>query len=102
MSAERKRSGWPFVAKVLVALVVIAVVLVIVIAMQPSEFHVSRTASVAAPAPLVFAQVNDFHRWPAWSPWARIDPAMQSYEGASSGAGAVYAWAGNHEVGEGR
>ena len=82
MSAERKRSGWPLVAKVLVALVVIAVVLVIVIAMQPSEFRVSRMASVAAPAPLVFAQVNDFHRWPAWSPWARIDPAMkQSYEG---------------------
>jgi len=103
MSAERKRTGWPLVAKVLVALVVIVVVLVIVIAIQPSEFRVSRTTSVAAPAPVVFAQVNDFHKWPAWSPWARIDPAMkQSYGGASSGAGAVYAWAGNHEVGEGR
>jgi len=103
MSVERRRSRWPLVAKVLVALVVVVVGLAIVIAMQPSEFRVSRTASVAAPAPLVFAQVNDFQRWPAWSPWAKIDPAMkQSYEGASSGAGAVYAWAGNHEVGEGR
>jgi uncharacterized protein YndB with AHSA1/START domain len=26
----------------------------------------------------------------------------QAYEGAPAGAGAVYTWAGNHEVGEGR
>jgi hypothetical protein len=96
------RSRWPLLAKVLGALVAVAVVLAIVIAMQPSEFQVERRASVAAPAPVVFAQVNDFHKWPAWSPWAKIDPAMkQTYEGAPSGAGAVYTWAGNHEVGAG-
>src|SRR5205823_3997824 len=37
------------------------------------------------------------------SPWAKRDPAMrQTYEGATSGAGAVYSWAGNRNVGEGR
>jgi hypothetical protein len=47
--------------------------------------------------------VNDFHNWEAWSPYAKRDPAMKkSYEGPSAGTGAVYAWNGNSEVGEGR
>ncbi len=89
--------------KILIALAVIGVVLVIVVATRPSEFRVARTATIAAPAPAVFAQVNDFRKWEAWNPWAKLDPAMkQTYEGAPAGIGAIYTWAGNHEVGEGR
>ena len=88
---------------VLIAVVVVIVLVVAVVAIQPSEFRVTRMATIAAPAPAVFAQVNDFHNWPAWNPWGKIDPKMtQRYEGAASGAGAIYSWAGNHEVGEGR
>jgi hypothetical protein len=89
--------------KILIALAVVVAGLVAVVALQPGDFRVSRSATIAAPAPVVFAQVNDFHKWTAWSPWATLDPAMkQTYEGASAGAGAVYTWAGNREVGEGR
>lgn len=89
--------------KILLALTVIVVVFVIVVAMQPFEFRVTRSAILSAPAPAVFAQVNDLHKWEAWSPWAKIDPAMKkTYEGAPAGAGAIHTWAGNHEVGEGR
>ena len=89
--------------KILIALAAIAVVLVVVVATRPSEFRVARTARIAASASAVFAQVNDFHKWEAWSPWAKLDPAMkQAYEGAPAGTGAVYTWAGNKEVGEGR
>src|SRR5207253_8947248 len=89
--------------KILIALAVIVIVLVVVVAMQPSEFRVVRSATISAPAPAVFAQVNDFHKWEAWNPWGKIDPAMkQSYEGAPSGTGAIYTWAGDKEVGEGR
>jgi hypothetical protein len=50
----------------------------------------------------VFAQVNDFHNWQAWSPWAKIDPAAKnSFEGPSSGKGAIFKWSGNKQVGEG-
>jgi hypothetical protein len=91
------------VKKLLIVLALIAIVLVIVVALQPSQYRVERTATIAAPAPVVFAQVNDFHNWEAWSPWAKIDPAMkQTYEGAAAGTGAIYRWAGNTEVGEGR
>jgi len=89
--------------KTLIALAGVVVVVVVVVASRPVEFHVARTARIAAPAAAVFAQVNDFHKWDAWNPWATLDPAMkQSYEGAPAGAGAVYTWAGNSQVGEGR
>jgi hypothetical protein len=90
-------------AKIVIALAVIVVGLVVVVALQPKDYRVSRSATIAAPAPVVFAQVNDFHKWAAWSPWATIDPAMkQHFEGAPAGAGAAYRWSGNREVGEGR
>jgi hypothetical protein len=88
---------------ILAVIIVIIAVVVLVAALQPSEFRVVRSASMSAPASDIFAQVNDFHHWQAWSPWAKRDPAMkQNYEGAPSGAGAIYSWAGNKEVGEGR
>jgi len=88
--------------KILIALAAIVVVFVAVVAMQPSEFRVARTATISAPAPVVFAQVNDFHKWEAWSPWAKLDPAATAtFEGPTAGPGAIFRWAGNHEVGEG-
>jgi uncharacterized protein YndB with AHSA1/START domain len=89
--------------KIVAALAVIVIGFVAFVATRPSEYRVARTVTMAAPASAVFAQVNDFHRWGAWNPWAKIDPTMkQTYEGAPAGPGAVYTWAGNKEVGEGR
>jgi len=89
--------------KILIAVAVIVVVFIVVVAMQPSVFRVARSATISAPPPAVFAQVNDFHKWEAWNPWGKIDPAMkQTYEGAPAGPGAIYTWVGNKNVGEGR
>jgi uncharacterized protein YndB with AHSA1/START domain len=71
--------------------------------MQPSKVHVERTATVAAPPASVFAHVDDLHKWEAWSPWAKLDPAAKvAYEGAPTGKGAGFIWSGNDAVGEGR
>jgi hypothetical protein len=73
------------------------------VAMQPSEFKVSRSATMAAPPAAVFAQVNDFHKWQEWSPWAKLDPNSKAiFEGPASGEGAVFKWDGNSDVGEGK
>lgn len=95
---------WLKVLLAIAAVVVLVVaVLAVVVAMQPSEFRIQRSATINASAPAVFAQVNDFHSWPAWSPWAKLDPSVKnSYEGAAAGTGAAFAWAGNSKVGEGR
>ena len=89
--------------KILIALLAIVAVLCIVIMMQPATYKVTRTTTMAAPPETVFALVNDYHKWEAWSPWAKIDPNVKTtYSGADSGTGAIYAWAGNSDVGEGR
>jgi len=88
--------------KILIIIGVIVVVFVTVVALQPADYRVERTATVAAPAERVFAQVNDLKKWEAWSPWVKIDPTMkQTYEGPASGTGAISRWAGNNQVGEG-
>ena len=77
--------------KILIAVAIIVVVFVVIVALQPSEFRVARSATISAPAAAVFAQVNDFHKWEAWNPWGKSDPAMkQAYEGAPAGTGAIY------------
>ena len=89
--------------KILIGVAVVVVALAAYVASQPREFSVSRTASFAAPAPAVFAQVNDLRKWQAWSPWAKKDPQMkQTYAGPAAGAGASSSWVGNKDVGEGR
>lgn len=89
--------------KVLLGFALVLVVLLTVVALQPATFHIERSLGIAAPPEKAFAQVNDFHAWPAWSPWEGKDPAMKrTYEGAPSGVGAVYSWVGNRDVGEGR
>ena len=87
----------------LAALAAVIVVFLIVVALQPTDFRIERSATMRAPAPAAFAQVNDFQNWQAWSPWEKVDPALKRhYEGPKAGTGAVYAWQGNKDVGEGR
>jgi hypothetical protein len=71
--------------------------------MAADTYTVERSAVVDAPAERIYQQIADFHRWPAWSPWEGIDPAMQrTYSGPERGTGAAYAWSGNRKAGRGR
>jgi hypothetical protein len=89
--------------KILIALLAVIAIFLIVVALQPSEFHVERTATMAAPPATVFDQVNDFHKWDSWSPWAKLDPnAKIAFEGPPVGTGTIMTWAGNNQVGEGK
>jgi hypothetical protein len=89
--------------KILSGIAVLILGFVIYVALQPSTYQVSRQTNISAPPDAVFALVNDFHKWDVWSPWAKLDPAMKTtYEGAPAGPGAIYSWAGNDKVGEGR
>src|SRR6516162_8189874 len=89
--------------RILLAAGALLAVFIIIVALQPGEFRVARSATVDAPPPAVFAQVNDLHAWEAWSPWAKLDPnAKSTYEGPAAGTGASMKWSGNNKVGEGR
>jgi polyketide cyclase/dehydrase/lipid transport protein len=88
--------------KIIIGVAVVVVLLTIFIASRPAEFSVTRSAAMAATPAAVFSQVNDFHKWEAWSPWAKMDPnATSTFEGPSSGEDAKFAWDGNKDIGAG-
>lgn len=88
---------------ILALIVIVVAVLCVVVAMQPEDFKITRSATMNAAPDKVFEQVNDFHKWEGWSPWAKLDPAMKTtYSGTPSGTGSSYSWVGNDQVGEGK
>jgi len=89
--------------KIAIVVLVLVVAVLAYAATRPDTLHVQRSASVKAPPEEIFPLISDFHRWTAWSPWEKRDPAMKrTYGGAAQGKGAVYEWEGNSEVGQGR
>jgi hypothetical protein len=71
---------------ILLSLGAVIIVFVAIVALQPAGFRIVRSTTMAAPPRVIFAQVNDFHNWNDWSPWAKLDPAMkQTFEGAPAG-----------------
>lgn len=89
--------------KVLLVVAALIVVFVIVVATRPATFEIKRTGQINAPAEVVFAQVNDFKSWSAWSPWEQLDPGMKrTFNEVPAGVGASYHWASDKDgVGEG-
>ena len=88
--------------KILLVLAVIILVFVAVVWTRPDEFRVERSITISAQPEAVFPHVNNLHNWKAWSPWAKLDPnAKETFQGPAEGKDAHFAWAGNHEVGEG-
>ena len=90
--------------KIILIVVAVLILGVLGLAMTKADtFTVQRSASIKAPPEKIFAALDDFHRWPDWSPWEKLDPDMKrTQSGAASGKGAVYAWEGNSKVGAGR
>ncbi len=79
----------------------IAVVLILA-ATKPDVFRVERKIDIKAAPEKIFAHIDDFHEWAAWSPWEKLDPAMtRTFSGPASGKGTAYAWEGNKKVGKG-
>ena len=89
--------------KIIGSVVVLLIAGVLIFAAtKPDVFRVQRAASIKAPPDKVFALINDFKRWDAWSPWEKKDPAMKrSFGAATAGKGASYGWDGNKDVGQG-
>ena len=70
---------------------------------KPNTFQLQRSALIAAPAEEIRPLIEDFRRWPQWSPWEKLDPELKrNHSGADQGVGAVYAWEGNGKAGAGR
>lgn len=91
------------IKKSLIVVACFIILFVVTVSTRPSDFRISRSATISATPAIVFAQVNELRKWDAWSPWAKLDPnAKNSFEGPAAGIGAAMSWAGNNQVGEGK
>lgn len=89
--------------KVVIGFAVLVIGFLVLVATRPATFTVENSATINAPAAVVYGQVADFHQWERWSPWEKLDPTMKkTFDGAPAGQGAIYSWVGNDQVGEGR
>jgi uncharacterized protein YndB with AHSA1/START domain len=87
---------------ILYVIAAVVIVVLILAAAKPDVFRIERKIDIKATPEEIFAHLEDFHLWAAWSPWEKLDPAMtRSFSGAPSGKGAGYAWQGNKKVGRG-
>lgn len=88
---------------ILLALLIVGILLLVVIAGQPDEFTISRSAKILAPPEKIFPLVNELKKWDAWSPWAKLDPNCQiTFAGPDAGVNSSYTWSGNNKVGAGK
>jgi len=72
-------------------------------ATRPNTFTVKRSLRIAAPPKVIASHIDDFREWAAWSPYEKLDPAMQrTFSGPTKGVGSVYEWSGNNKAGAGR
>lgn len=70
--------------------------------MAATDFTITRTTVLDAPAPAIFALLEDFRTWKRWSFWEQTDPDLKrTYTGPERGVGAHYAWSGNAKAGAG-
>lgn len=88
-----------------IALLLVAGVAVVLglAATKPDTFSVARSITIEAPPEKIFPLIDDFSKWPLWSPYETKDPDMtRTLGGPAEGQGATYAWEGGKEVGKGR
>lgn len=88
----------------LLALIVLLVVGAIAYGFTlPAKAYMERSIVIARPPAVVFEVLNGYRDFAAWSPWSRLDTAMQvRIEGPAQGVGARYYWSSAQEsVGSG-
>lgn len=90
--------------KTIAIIIVVAVIVVLALASRrPDQFKVERRVTIKAAPEKIFPYLNDLHKFAAWSPFEKLDPAMQRrYNDVAAGPGASYEWEGNSKAGQGR
>ncbi|GAA4467192.1 hypothetical protein GCM10023093_22630 [Nemorincola caseinilytica] len=75
---------------------IIGVLLLGLAFLEPRDVTVTRTVVIQAPAKVVFDNVVDFTRWPAWNAMFRTDSAAKiNYSGTMGQPGSILAWIGD-------
>lgn len=91
------------VLRLLRILIAVAIFLVLIFSiglLLPSAWRVERSVLIHAPAPAVFAYLNNLKHWPEWTVSRQRPPELVfEYSGPATGVGATSRWRDEHERG---
>ena len=69
------------------------VILALISFLLPQKQHIERSTSIAASTGDVYSYISNPKSFHQWSPWAKLDPAMQyQFTGPESGEGTGMRW----------
>jgi effector-binding domain-containing protein len=90
--------------KILLSILALVILFILIGFFLPAKVELSRNITIQAPPAVVFKQINVLTEWGHWSPWHKIDTAMQiTYSSPAEGTNAYYDWKSTHsDVGNGR
>lgn len=91
------------ILKTLLYIVVSLGVLTVILGLfAKKDYRIERSLEIDAPKEMVYEYVRYFKNLEAWSPWSALDPNMKvTISGTDGEVGAVHAWSGNEDAGEG-
>lgn len=73
------------------------------VSLRPDNFTITRSAAIDASPEAIYQEINDFHNWQKWSPWAKLDQnATYEYSGSPLGYNSSMSWSGGKSVGVGK
>lgn len=82
-----------FLKYLLFLLLIIFIGLALYIAVQPNSFLVSRERTLDVPPSVVYNNLIDYKKWPAWSPWLEKQPDTKlTFPEQTNGVGGSYTW----------
>lgn len=88
---------------IILAIGILIAAILAIAAFRPDSFRVERSARIKAAPARIFPLIDDLQAFRRWSPFEKQDPDMKrSFSGPAGGAGAVYDFDGNREIGAGR
>lgn len=73
------------------------------VAMQPSEYVISREILVKAPPQAVFPFLNNSRKADSWMPWTEVDHGVKmNFSGPDEGVGSTTSWDSEGKMGAGQ
>ena len=89
-----------FLKYIIFLLLILLIFLAIYIAVQPSEFAVTRTRNIQAPAAVIYDNVKDYKNWEAWNSWIEEKPDTKiTLPEKTEGVDSFYTWEDDDGIG---
>ena len=90
------------IKKIAIGFLVVVGLFMLYVAIQPSDFSITRELSIKASAESIFPLINNSEKANSWMPWKASDPNVKmEFSGPSEGVGSKSFWNSTGQMGTG-